>query len=191
MFDKFLKRLRPEKAAGDFVRPFPSPHGDRPNISPDPLLIYGHNAEGTAKTISEYSTVSCLAVAGLNNLTGVLDGRPLAGLLAMSPRGASGEAGIAIAMFHSSYPQHMALYAPWSYNVERSAKWAIKYGAEGVVMPGIVVGDMMNYIIRIGQRTGNGETAPTDVEEHERLLRECTPNSPFWRLQDRPDGPDY
>ena len=191
MFNRLFRRSSPEKAAADIARHFPSPHGNRPNVSAVPLLVYGHQADGTAKVISEGSTVSCLAVEGLDNLAKVLDGRLLIGFLAMSPRDAPGEAGNAIALFHARYPQGMALYESWSYNVERTAKRAIEYGAQGIVMPGIDVRDMLTYIVQIGRRTDSGMPAPATVEEHEELLWESTPNSPFWQLQSEPDGPSY
>ena len=190
MLSRFFRRSSSDQAS-DVARHIPSPHGNRPNVSPVPLLVYGHQAAGTAKVIAEGSTISCLAVKGLDNLVKVLDGRPLIGLEAMSPRDAPGEAGKAIALFHAKYPQGMALYASWSYNVERSAKRAIEYGAQGIVMPGIDVRDMLTYIVAIGRRTDSGKPAPSTFEEHVQLLREYTPKSPFWMLQDKPDGPSY
>ena len=109
----------------------------------------------------------------------------------MSPREMPGEAGKAIALFHAKYPGKMALYSPWTYNVPRAAKRAIEYHAEGIVMPGIDVREMLTYIIHIGQRADNGKRAPTSIEEHEQLLKMSTPKSPFWSLQDKPDGNSY
>ena len=191
MFNRFFRKSVPQKAPVGVARHFPSPHSHRPNFSPVPLLVYGHNAHGTAKTISEGSSVSCLAVEGMENLAKALEDHLVIGILAMSPSDSPGEAGKAIALFHEKYPEGMALYGPWSYNVERSARRAIEYGAQGIIMPGIGVREMLSYIIEIGRRADSGTPGLTTVEEHEQLLRQFTPNSPFWKLQDKPDGPSY
>jgi len=153
--------------------------------------VYGRFADSTAKFIAEGSSISCVAVEGLTYLADILDGRPFIGFRAMSQQDSPGEAGRAIAMYHARYPTSMALYSPWSYNVERAAQRAIEYGAQGILMPGINGAEMLKYIIHIGQRTDSGAPIPTTVEEHEELLWECASTSPFWQLQAYPDKPCY
>ena len=132
---------------------FPSKFDKRPERERIPLLVYGYLADARAKPIAERSTISCIATEGLDNLITVLAQHPVIGIEAMSPKNAPGEAGKAIAIYHTKYPKGLALYAPWTYNVMTAANRAIEYRAQGIIMPGIKSKEMLTYLIQVGQRT--------------------------------------
>jgi hypothetical protein len=90
-----------------------------------PLLIYGDSAEMYAKTYSETSTLSCLAVHGLDKFQLVLEHQPVLGIQAMSERSSPGGAGSAIAMYRRYYPRGLTIYSAWTYNIGQAAKRAI------------------------------------------------------------------
>jgi hypothetical protein len=156
-----------------------------------PLLIYGDGAEMYAKTYSETSTLSCLAVHGLDKLQYVLEHQQVIGIQAMSDRSSPGGAGSAIATYRRYYPNGLAIYASWTYNIDRAAKRAIEYRADGICLPGVLSTELEQYVIEMGKRKDNGLPPPTTVKQHRLLLQRYEPKSPFWRLQDQPGVPSY
>lgn len=157
-----------------------------------PLLVYGHGAVASAALFSAHTSVACVAADEWDDLVALLADRPFIGILAHSPAERPGEAGRAIRLFRESYGDtETALYSAWDYNVRRAALRAIEYGADGIIMPGIDVNELLQCVIAYLHRVAKGLPRLASPEEHEALLRPLTPKSPFWRLQDRVVSPYF
>lgn len=192
IFDRlFAKKSEPEKEKeikdfGD-AKVFISPDGKKRGFPATPLLIYGFNPDALAEMISENTTATCLTVYSLEFLQEYTSQYPSIGLIAQSREEHAGEAGTAIQIFRKHEKvRGMALYGAWEYNVERAAKRAIEYQADGIMMPSIFDKDLYNYIFGVLIEISIGAEIPQTVEEHEeRLKRYTSDRSPFWRQQDK------
>lgn len=156
------------------------------------MLVFGHGCESLAALLAGSTTISCVSVDALTDLRSVLNDRPLLGLSAMSRPEASGEAGTAIGLFREAYGDtELATYGAWDYNVRRAAVRAIEYQADGVIMPGIATGELLGCFIGYLARVAQYAPRPSTPEEHEAILREFAPSSPFWDVQDRVVSPYF
>ena len=157
-----------------------------------PFLVYGHGSEALANSISTWTTLSCLAIQGLEDLRCVLDSRACVGVAAMSRPEALGEAGEAIRFLRAVHGDaEVATYGAWDYNVARAAKRAIEYSADGILMPGIDRGELLQCVMHYLMRVQRFMPRPGTPEEHEAILRPLTPKSPFWSHQDRVVSPFF
>ncbi len=166
-----------------------SARGREAGAPSEPLILFGHlgrpEAGQIAETIASYSTLSCVQIEDLDTLERWLELREPAAILALSRMTAPGEAALAIAAFRRRHPERRAaLYQAWDYNVGRAARRALECGADAAMMPGIEGNEMFALLFGVISRVAAGAAPPASVEEHEALLRELAPSSPFWGLQD-------
>lgn len=169
-----------------YVVGYVSEEGKRRGVSPVPLLIYGHMALVGARRTAADTTVSCVAIAGLDALEETIAKLPSIGLCAMSRVEHLGEAAEAIKRYRRLSPRRgMTIYGAWDYNVERAARRAITCGADGIQMPGIYTSELYAYLLGVLGEVQSGAPVPTTVEEHlARLKRYTTDKSKFWEIQD-------
>lgn len=176
--------LQPEPE--NYVVGYVSEEGKRRSLSPAPLLMYGHMARVSARRTAADTTISCMAVAGLDTLEQTIAKLPSIGLCAMSRVDHLGEAAEAIKIYRRLSAQRgLTIYGAWDYNVERAARRAITCGADGIQMPGIYTSELYAYLLGLLGEVQNGAPVPTTVEEHvARLRRYTTDKSKFWEIQD-------
>lgn len=184
----WLRRLfgRPPAEPKTWAQHFPSEEGAKVGASKVPFVVYGNYARETAQRIASDTTMSSVAVVGLDELERLLDAEEVVGLLAMSRVEASGEAGEAIRVYrrHARRPGP-AFYGAWDYNVDRAAARAVEYGADGIAMPGILVSDEYAYMFGVMAELRKGSAAPASAAEHRaRLERWTTKESPFWSREE-------
>lgn len=167
---------------------FTSEQGAQRGAARTPLLVYGHMAREGAARFAKYSTLSTVAIAGLDVLRQLLTKKlPTVGILAMSRTSHVGEAEAAIKLYREETASRgMALYGAWDYNVARAATRALACGADGISMPGSDVNESFAYLFGVLQEVLGGAGPPTTLAAHEARLRRYTSDrSPFWRNQDR------
>ncbi len=184
-----FQRLFPWKSKMKELQPaqvFVSQPGEAVGAPKTPLLIFGHESDTTARFISESTTITCISVHIVEFIKDFASENPTLGLIAQSRTEHSGEAGYAIQLFNSiAKYRAMTIYGAWDYNVERAARKAIEYGADGIEMPGIIDSELFAYLLGILHEVADGAAVPTTVEEHiTRLKRYTTDKSPFWSQQD-------
>jgi hypothetical protein len=154
---------------------------------PEPLVYFGDANDFGAKFIAENSTFNCLAVDTLDDLEAVLGTTPCGGLVARSPRDAPGSAGRAIALFRRVYAdREPVFYLPWGLNVARAAARAFEYGADAILISGMLANEELGTILDALRRVKTGEPRPGSVAAHIENLKRTTPQSPFWQMQDVP-----
>lgn len=158
---------------------------------PDPVVTFGP-AETFGKILAENTTFHVVAVQDIGDLRAVLGSVPCIGLVAMSLDGEPGGAGEAIEAFRASPSGHeFALYAAKSLDVEAAAQRAAEYGADAVIMRGVLVNEFLDTILTVLRRTKTSVPRPKSPDEHVRLLRELCPRSPFWEVQRHVDDETY
>src|SRR5687768_43970 len=89
-FDGRRTTYHPPMAVSEYV----SERGVNAGADQTPFLVYGHGSEDLAKHIATWSTLTCIAIQGLDDLRAVLASRPCIGVTAMSRPEAPGEAGV-------------------------------------------------------------------------------------------------
>lgn len=159
-----------------------SMEGKKRGMSAVPLLIYGHEPDSLARLLAECTTMSCVAVYDINFIRDFPNINPSVGLIAQSRIEHNGEAGEAIKLYKQSSKTRLAtMYGAWDYNIYRAAQRAIEYGADGIIMPGIMDSDLFRYIFGILTEVSNEAQIPSSIEEHrEKLKKYTTDKSPFW-----------
>lgn len=177
-------------------RRFVSERGVAQGAPREPLVFFGHlggeSGVALANMISTHSTIDCLLVPDLESLRAWLAGNEAAALVAHSRAEAPGEAALAIQAFHELQPTgRPALYHAWDYHVGRAAARALACGADGVVMPAIDLSEFFGLVFGVMARASAGAPPPETAKEHEALLRQFAPNSPFWGLADTVESPYY
>lgn len=193
IFNRTIRKTsKIEEKRGD-VKIFVSELGKKAGCSPIPFVLYGHCAESLAGQISKFSTANCVAITSLDSLNEFIRSYDFIGMLAQSRPEFVGEAGDAIKFATSSKKLRVAtFYGVWDYNVERGAKRAIEYQADGISMPGIMTDELFQYIFGVLAEVSEGAEIPTSVEEHlARLKKYTTSKSPFWSQQDFIVSPYY
>jgi hypothetical protein len=153
---------------------------------PEPLVLFGNLAasDGIGQVVATYSTLSCVLIPEPARLDAFCAEHDVAGLVAHSRPEHPGEAGAAIAILRRRRPGRPALYHAWDYHVERGARRALEYAADGLLMPAIDMNEMFAYLFAILGRSAERVAPPASVEEHHALLQQLAPSSPFWKLQD-------
>lgn len=185
-----FQRLFPWKSKTTALQPaqvFVSQPGEAIGAPKTPLLIFGHESDTTARFISESTTITCISVHIVEFIKDFASEHPTLGLIAQSRREHSGEAGYAIQLFHTvAKYRAMTIYGAWDYNVERAARKAIEYGADGIEMPGMIDSEVFAYLLGVLKEVAEEAPVPTTVEEHiARLKRYTTDKSPFWSQQNQ------
>lgn len=174
-----------EGSDNDYGQLFLSPKGQAQGRPSEPFVFYGHSAPTYASLVAGVSTLSCQTINDLAALEQFLLDQPIAGLSAMSRMEHIGEAGSALALLRKHCgPLTTGIYGAWDYNTERAAKRALEYQAHGVIMPGIELNELMQYLFGLLGAVSQGMPVPDSVEEQIVLLRKWAPKSPFWENQD-------
>jgi hypothetical protein len=151
----------------------------------DPLVLLGPLAtRALGELIAGHSTLCCALLQDVPSLERLLQTRDVVALVAQSAPERPGEAGLAIAAVRRLRPDAAAIYQAWDYHVERGARRALEYGADGVLMPAIDVNEMFAFVLGVLRRRSSGTAPPTTVEEHVALVRQLAPTSKFWGMQD-------
>jgi hypothetical protein len=165
------------------IRAFPSRLGQEHGAPSIPLVCYGASASDFARIVSQSSTLSCVAIVGLQSLERFLKETPAAGILAMShmSKEQRGEAGEGLALFSATNRGRGALlYHSWERNAPRAAERALEVKADGVLVAPMMMDDMFQIIFGVLSEVQDGAPVPTTKEEHIARLRRFAPNSPFW-----------
>lgn len=171
----------PELPSG--ARFFRSALNESKGAPQEPLLLFG-TAVQFGTVLAESTTFHAIGVTTLADLRAVTEQRPCIGLIAMSLDGEPGGAGAAIKAFRASPSgAEFAIYYPVAMDVQAGAARAAEYGADAMLMRGILSNDLIQGILTILRRVKTGVPRPTTAEEHVALLREIAPTSPFWELQ--------
>jgi len=158
--------------------------------APDaPLVLYGHDALDAAAFFSQASTLSTLAVRGIDQLERALGELDVLGIFAMSRPTHPGEAGDAIRLLKARFDaaaggRRAGLYGAWTYDVDAAIAHALDCGADAVVMPDVDARELFAYVFAVLEAVETGKALPTTVAAHRDQLKLGFPNSPFWRKQD-------
>jgi hypothetical protein len=156
------------------------------------LVLFGRLAQNDlGAQIAARSTLGCVTAESPDDLDEVLKHHPLTGLIALSRPEFDGEAGIAIERFRGKQPSRMTLYHAWDYNLEKASRYALKYCADGLTMPGIDTNELFANLFGVLELVTNGEPRPSTSEEYIARLKKFAPRSPFWSLQDKPRSEHY
>lgn len=164
-----------------------SEHNLKRGAPPEPLIYFGHNNDFLAKVVADDSTFNGLAVDTLAELEAALAAVPCIGLVARSLEDVPGSAGQAIMLFRRFHrSDEMAIYLPWALDVQRAAERAVEYGADGILMSGMLTGEMLATLMDALRRVKTNVPKPGTAEEYVRILRQVAPDSPFWEMQGVP-----
>lgn len=161
-----------------------SKRGLEAKADPAVLIIFGHNADNEAKMIAGLSTLSCVAVEGIDSLKSCVDSESTAGLMTRSRMEHVGEAGEAIALFQQLRPGQVTLYGAWDYHTGRAADRAVEYKAHGLIMPAMDLNAMMRTIFTRLATKIEPDDLPLAHEDYLEHLKETAADSPFWEMQD-------
>lgn len=158
--------------------------------APDtPLILYGHDALDAAAFFSQASTLSTLAVRGLDNLRRALDQLDVLGIYAMSRPEYPGEAGEAIRLLRARFDpttgaRRASFYGAWTYDVDAAIAYALDCGADAVVMPDVDARELFHYVFAVLAAIETQKPLPTTAQAHRDQLKLGFPNSPFWHKRD-------
>lgn len=143
------------------------------------LAVYGDEAERIAQMTAAHSGLDCYAVSDMQQLEALLATQDVKGILALARMSHPDEAGEAIKRFRQRYPNGIAIYGAWDYNIEHAAAHAIKYEADGIMMPDMSEPELLAYLAGIIMRADLGEARPATVEEYREQLNAFAPRSNF------------
>lgn len=164
-----------------------SEHNSKHGAPSAPILYFGQGNDLMAEAIAAGSTFNGLAVDTLEQLDTALAAKSCIGFVAMSREDDPGGAGRAIALFHRYHgDQEPIHYIPWANNVERAAARALEYGADAILMGGMLQNELVDTVIDTLRRVKTKKPRPATVDDYIANLKRTAPKSPFWEIQGLP-----